>query len=268
MTPTIRGIFCFAITIIIANSTHGQDAFPSYLGETIQPLQVDSLWSLLSNVPNIKDEYESTEVFDKRVSIAMGRLPNPVVVEVPVQREFIMYNADEKRVDIQGYAFSNRTTKYDGVFGYGTPFYEKVKYGFNNIDVVLPSSDSPAGSYIGTNAMGVQVQVQKVKRVTKIIFDREARFGEELFLNMYNAPVLSFGDVLPDMARRIKETARTAIVYIPKAPYFAVGKFPWGDPTIENPTDIDESLEVAIGDIQCVLFLNSSGKVFGVVPTK
>lgn len=80
--------------------------------------------------------------------------------------------------------------------------------------------------------------------------------------------MLTFRDVTLEMAKDIKTTARAAIVYVPKAPYFAKGKYPWGKPTIDGPLEIDETIEVAIGDIQCALFLSLQGKVNGAVATR
>src|SRR3990167_4072950 len=118
MNEMTKRFFCFTFSVIVANSAYSQDICSSYLGKVIQPLQADNLWRQLSNVPTVKGEYETTNAFDKRVASAVAGLPTAVVVEVPVQRDFIVYDADEKRVNIQSYTFSNGTTKYDGVFGY------------------------------------------------------------------------------------------------------------------------------------------------------
>lgn len=253
------------------SSANAQNICEPYLGQTVQPLQATALWKQLASLPTVKGEYETTPAFEKRVADAISSITGPAIVEIPIQRSYITYDADSRRLDIQSYAFANGTTRYSGVFGYGTPFYEKIKYGVSdNIDIVLPSEETHDGNYMGTNAMGVKVRVTKVKRFTKVIFEREGQSGESLFPNLieHDSPVLSFNDVTPDIAKKVKETSRAAIVYMPKTPYFAAGKFPWGDPTIENPKDIDETIEVAIGDIQCALFLNSSGVVYGAIPTR
>jgi hypothetical protein len=266
MRLNIIGMLVVAITF----HSNAQDICASYLEKVIQPIAPDVLWGILANVPNVKGEYETTVAFEGRVADAMKPLAHQVVVEVPIQRKFITYNADKQIIDVQKYAFSNSTTKYDGVFGYGSPFYDKVEYGSENIDVVFSDSESTIGSYIGTNAMGVKIRVTKVKRITKSIFERKAGFNENLFPAQikYDDPVVSWKNVPPDVAKKVKESARVAFVYVPKPPYFATGKFPWGDPTIQNPKEIDERIDVAIGDIQCALLLNSVGKVYAAVPTR
>ena len=261
------------LTLVLAglSSANAQNICAPYVAQTVQPIKAAVLWKQLASVPTVKDEYETSPAFKDRVESAMGSITGPVIVEVPIQRKYITYDADANRLDVQSYAFANNTTQYSGVFGYDTPFYERIKYGLsNNIHVVFPHEEMQSGSYIGTNAMGVRIRVTKVRRFTKVIFERESKWGEELFpdISQHNAPVISFGDVMPDMAKHVKATARAAIVYVPKAPYFAKGKYPWGEPTIEGPMDIDETIEVAIGDIQCALFLNSAGKVFGAAATR
>lgn len=253
------------------SAPYAQNICAPFLEQTVQPVSASVLWPQLAKVPSIKDEYETTPAFEARVAKAMGAITAPVIVEVPIQREFITYNADANRLDIQSYVFSNGTTKYDGVFGYGTTFYGKIQYGsFDNIDVVFPHEEKNQGSYLGTTAMGLKIRVTKLKRTTKVIFEGKDSSTNGLFLSRakHDAPVLSFNDITPDMAKHIKTTARAAIVFVPKSPYFAKGKFPWGEPSIEGPMEIDESIEVVIADIQCALFLNSKGKVFGVVATQ
>lgn len=262
-------IACILVWAITVNSI-AQEVCSAYLEKIIEPMQPNVLWGILAKVPNAKGEYETTATFEGRVSDAIKSLAHEVIVEIPIQRKYITYNADKQILDVQKYTFSNGITKYDGVFGYGTPFYMKIKYGFDNIDVVFSDSDIVTGSYIGKNAMGVEIPVTKVMRNTKAIFERNAGAHEYLIPtpNKHDDPVISWKNVTPDIAKIAKESARAAFVYIPRPPYFASGKYPRGAPTIQNPIEIDENIDVAIGDIQCALFLSASGKVFAVVPTR
>lgn len=219
-------------------------------------------------MPNIKGEYETSSAFDARVANAMNKLTLPVIVEIPLDKKHITYNADDKSLNIERYAFANLITSYGGVFGYGTKFYGEVKYGSSdNIDIVWPSTEKKLGSYIGTNAMGVKVRVTKVKRHTMAIFECKGSFGDSLFLQK-GSPLMTIQDITPDAAKSLKATVRGAIMYIPKQPYYAKGKYLWDDPTIDSPMDIDETMEVAIGDIQCAMLLDSTGKVLAVAATK
>jgi len=268
--PPIFKVSSFAFALSLSLSSSAQNICAPYLDKTVQPLEANALWQQLAKVPNAKDEFETTPQFEARVASAIGGLNGPIIVEVPIQREFITYDADARRLDVQRYAFSNGLTEYSGVFGYGTPFYGQIQYGRDNLNVVLPYEEKQMGSYTGTNAMGAKIEIAKVSRLTRVIFERQGRPGENLFTGETQKDLasLSFSEITPEQAKNAKATARAAIVYIPRAPYFARGKYPWGQPTIHNPRAIDETIEVAIGDIQCALFLNSAGKVFGVIATR
>ncbi|WP_260685056.1 energy transducer TonB [Variovorax sp. KBS0712] len=248
------------------SQAYAQEACSSFDGQIVQPVRANVLWKRLASIPNVKGEYETTEAYEARVANALGDLAGQVIVDVPIDSKFMVYDADANRLDVQSYAFSNGTTKYSGVFGYGTPFDGKIKYGMSgNKDVVYPSEEVRLGSYLGVTALGAKVRVSKIRRTTKAIFEREARWNEGLFANPKAA--MSFDNITPATARQMKATAKAAIVYSPKAPYFAKGKFPWGEPTLEGPMDIDETIEVAIGTIHCALLLDSTGKVYAAAAT-
>lgn len=255
-----------AAVCVLFGQAYAQETCGSFDGQTVQPMRANVLWKRLASIPNVKGEYETTAAYEARVANALGDLAGQVVVEVPVDTKFMVYDADASRLDVQSYAFSNGTTKYGGVFGYGTPFDGKIKYGSSdNKNVVYPSEEVQLGSYIGVTALGAKMRVAKIRRTTKAIFEREAQWGEGLFADPKAA--MSFDNITPAAARQMKATAKAAIVYSPKAPYFAKGKYPWGEPTLEGPMDIDETIEVAIGTIQCALLLDGTGKVYAAAAT-
>lgn len=262
------------IPLFLANlsSVYAQNICSPYLDQDVKLMNTNAVWKELAKIPNIKDEYETTKSFEDRVAAATEILSAPIIVEIPLDRKFITYDADESKLSVGKYAFSNLRTNYTSVFGYGTPFYGKVKFSYwSNIDIVFPYEEKKLGSYIARNSMGAKITVTKLARNTKVIFEREAIRDEGVLSSPKyppNTPLLTYSNITPDMAKRAKTTARAAIVFVPKAPYFATGKYPWGEPTLTSPVEIDETLEVAIGDIQCALFLNATGKVVGVVATQ
>lgn len=262
------------ISFVLTNIgyVHAQNICAPYLEKEVKLTNVNDLWKDLAKVPNIKDEFETTKAFEDRVAAAIVLFKDPQIVEIPIDRKFITYDADTSKLSVESYAFKNLSTNYSEVFGYGTQFYGKIKFGYSsNIDIVFPYEEKNNGSYIGKNAMGAEISVTRLVRNTKVIFEREAAIGEGVLTSSKyppHTPLLSYSNITPEIAKTVKTTARAAIVFVPKAPYFATGKFPWGEPTLKRPTEIDETLEVAIGDIQCALFLNAAGKVFGTVVTQ
>lgn len=164
----------FLVLVLTSSSyVNAEDLCDRYIAQTVQPLQASGFWKRLANVPTVKGEYETTAAFEARAASAMNQIAEPVIIEVPLQRKYVLYDADANRLNVQAYAFANGTTQYDGVFGYGTPLSGKIKYGTSdNIEVVLPSEEKQMGSYVGISAMGAKIRVTKIKRATKAIFER------------------------------------------------------------------------------------------------
>lgn len=95
----------FTMLLAKISTPYAQNICAPFLEQTVQPVSASVLWPQLAKVPSIKDEYETTPAFEARVAKAMGAITAPVIVEVPIQREFITYNADANRLDIQSYVF-------------------------------------------------------------------------------------------------------------------------------------------------------------------
>ena len=267
MNLLIKLGICF-IGIGLSNA-HADALCNSPLGQDFVTVRPAVLWHKLAKVPTLKDEYETTASFQERVSKLMGG-EQATAVEINVSSEFMKYDADSATLHIQSYYFMNGTTDYQNIFGYGTPLYNKVSYGIHNAAVIFPSEEASAGSYVGVTPLGVKLQVTKIKRLTRIIFERDLGQEEGLFKKSgsHNSPIVSIPNISPEQARGLKKNARAAFVYVPKPPYFTTGTYPWGGPSLQNPREIDERLEVAIGDIQCAVLLNSENKVLAIVPTR
>ncbi len=267
MPPLIKFGICF-IGLGLSN-VYAQDLCSTPIGQHFSTVQPSIFWRKLAQVPTLKDEYETTASFQERVAKIMGG-EQEVALEIGVSSEFMKYDADSSTLHVQSYYFMNATTDYRNVFGYGTPFYNKVSYGIHNAAVVFPSEEANGGSYIGVTPLGVKLQVTKIKRLTRIIFERDLGREEGLFpkKGAHDAPIFSMSNINPEQARALKKNGRAAFVYLPKAPYFATGTYPWFGPSIHSPREIDERLEVAIGDIQCAVLLSPESKVLAVVPTR
>lgn len=246
---------------------------PSYLEQVVNPVTFDVLAAKVSKLPSKKDEFETTAQFESRVSDALNGQPETYIVSIPFDSEHVIYDADAQRLRVNSYAFDNATTKWNGVFGYGTPFDGQVKYSpLGNVDIVVSETKSLAGSYQGSNAFGVKMKVQKERRTTKAIFDREAKYGEDLFFApgapVGHSPVVLDFEATPELARKFKPKFRAALVISPKPPFHAVGKVEWGEPTIKRPLDIDETLIAVIADIQCALLTDETHRVAASITTR
>ncbi|NTV19300.1 MAG: hypothetical protein HGA83_07710 [Bacteroidales bacterium] len=232
-----------------------------YLGKKVSPVTFEYVKNILTGIPKIKNEYETTISFQSRLLEVLSRVPKSYVLQVPLDKSHIKYNADDQLLIIDTYAVDNTNTRYEGVFGYGTPFYEKIDYiNDSNMDVVVSSKKSFSGSYWASNAFGIKAKVNRSKRNTSAVFDGVGALFD-------NNDKLAKLIVSRAQAPSLKASLKAALVVVPKHPYFLRGKVPWDDPTIYSLVDIDEDLSVIIADIQFVLITDSMNNVLAVYVT-
>lgn len=249
-----------------------------YSGQTVTPGTVDDLLAELAKLPNLKDEFETTQAFETRMAAATSGAQQLRVVWVPVDSKYVTYDADARKLSVHVYALANERTDYYGVFGYGTPYDGKVKTALGtlgtNINIVLRKPEEKDGSFTGQNSFGAVTNVTRVKRSTQALFEREGARGEDLFFPNEGAAaarkrlIVEFPETPVDIAKTVKATLKAAVVVVPKWPFYAKGKVSWGPPTVQRPTLLDESLEVAVVDFQCALLTDGTGKVFAAIDTR
>jgi hypothetical protein len=241
------------------------------VGAVVAPMSFDDVRQALLKLPAEKGEYETTVAYQDRLALAKQSVPDVFTVAVPLDPKYLKYDADQQKLEVVSYAIRNVNTIYDGVFGYGSKLYGKVPYGSYNIDLVIPTPEKVTGTYTAQTPMGVKMEVAKVSRFAQSIFSRTAVNGETLFFppssvsSSKSQVIASFANVSPDMAKKFKEESKAAVMIKPKAPYLVTGKVPWGPPSLQNPREIDETLQIVVGSFQCALILNADNKVFAAI---
>lgn len=269
------GACVVASSTLMAHASDGQCA--PYLGQTVTPGTLEDLLVDLQKLPSIKDEFETTAAFDARIAAASTGTSGQRIVWVPLDKKYVGYDADTSKLSLQTYALTNENTKYSGVFGYGTPLVDKVRFDSglgSNINIVVHKPETTSGTFVGQNSFGASTTITRVKRHTLALFEREGAMGEDLFFpNRQTGTALKqifaeFPDTPVEVAKKVKTELMAAVIIVPKWPFYAKGKVSYGRPSIARPTDIDETLEVGIVDFQCALLTNSVGKVFGAIDTR
>lgn len=263
------------ILATFASASANAQTCESYAGQIIAPVSIETVIAATSKLPSQKDEFETTEQFNARLVSALGTVNGNYIVATKFDPKYAVYDADTQRFKIESYALDNINASWDGVFGYGTPHYGKVKHSsvMGGIDIVVSYSEATAGTYRGTNAFGASTTITKVRRVVKAIYDREAQYGETLF-----APAPKRGETsnttIAELqadamtAKTLKNSFKSAVVIVPKSPWYGQGKKDWGEPTLDNPQDVDETVIGVIADIQCALITDGSNKVLAAIPTR
>jgi hypothetical protein len=227
----------------------------------------------VSKLPLKKEEFETTEAYNARLSTALRGMTTPQLVRVPLNSEGVSYNADTQRFQIESAAFGASYEKFDNypLYAFGNV---QVDWGLNNIDVVGSQEDKPISLYNGINSYGAKVEVVKLKRFTKAIFDRKGGEGEDLFNPplpygefYYKNPLVVEIPMDPNKARLLKGKMTAAVLITPKAPFYATGKYNH-EPTIDDARDVNGIVQVIIADIMCAVIIDSSGVVVGARETR
>lgn len=263
----IRGFAAAAAATLMETAVLAQDRCPTFTGQIIAPVTVESVITRVSTVPSIKGEYETTAAFETRRNAAASALPEEFLVSIPLDPQYLRYNADAGSLSVGAYAIDNRNTTYDGAFGPGTSHPNVRASPFNNLDLLASETETPTGSYGASNAFGATTVVTEIQRSSKAIFERALEPGETTFANV--GPDLRLIDIpmSPEEARRFRTSGRAAAVIRPQAPFFAVARRRWS-PRFDRPTDISQSVQIVVADIQCVLLTDSASRVVGAVSVR
>jgi len=269
----VKHIAVAAATLIVAATPAlAQEQCQSYVGRTVALNTFSTVAATLKKLPTAKGEYETTAAFEARVAAARGSMPETVILPGTFSPKYVSYDADAGVLKVQAYALRNINADYTPVFGYSSPYYEKVKYStIGNRDAVLfDGAEKTTGSYIGSNAFGVKARVREITRLTQAVFeDEQGSYNEDLFLDQKPGVDAVLGTVpmtIPE-AQSLKSTGKAAFVVKPKWPFYAegVGR---SEPNIEAPTDLTNRIQVIVGDIQCGLLLTGSDRVVAAFPTR
>jgi hypothetical protein len=184
--------------------------------------------------------------------------------------KYFKYDADSKKLHIVSFAFDNKNMDFWSAF-YSSGLQDSIKASTSkNVSVVISTSDVIDGSYEASNAYGKKVEVAKINRKTRAIFDRSGElYNRGLFPSAEKSPYeVGVISLSPEDAQRLKPLLKVAFVVDPKEPYFVTGFQKAGKTTVDFPFDINENFSIIIGDIKCGLLLDDSKKVIGSYPTR
>ncbi len=243
----------------------------AYVDQIVVQNSFSSVVSTLKALPTTKGEYETTAAFEARVAVARGTMPETVIIPAIFSSKFVNYDADTGVLKVQAYALRNVNTDYSYVFGYGSKYYEKVKYSsLGNREVVVFESETPTGTYVASNAFGAKATVTKVRRLDQAIFEGEqGNYNEKLFIDQMPGADALLGTLpmsIPE-AQAIKTSGKVAFVVQPKWPFYAEGTNLM-EATISSPLEVTNPIQVIVADIQCGLLLTGGNKVVAAYTTR
>jgi hypothetical protein len=260
-------ILIIAISLVSLTQTAQGQSCQDYVGQMIKVTTVPDLYVALYKLPNVKDEFETTDNFNLRVRKSLEETKPIYIVEFQSNKDKLKYDADNEMLQVPFSMFLGSTIRWRNVFGYGTKFDGLVDYGFymgTNVDLTLSSTEKLTGTYFAKNGFGASAKVSKINIITYAIFDRQYQKSEKKFGEngeLFELPVKL------ENALQFKKRLRFGVVITPKAPWFAEGDDIYGAPTISNPRDVKEWITTYIADIQCAIVMDEKGKVLAAIET-
>lgn len=257
-----------------ASAAAAQDMCSAYVGHQVTPKTIDAAIAPFSKI-TVKSEFETTAEFEaRRASAVAGVVGTVVIAKEPEDLQNLQYDADTRKLRVIAWVFHNKPFNPRSAFS-SAGLQEKMDLAAGGyihpgefIHVVVSSVDTPKGTYQATNSYGAETQVQKIHRVTKVIFDRTAK-DAMLFPSADKSPyVVGELELSPEDARRLKPTLKLAFVVTPKEPFLVKGTHKPFEVTIRDPRDLTEDFSILVADIQCGLVTDAGNRVLAAYPTR
>jgi len=248
-----------------------------------RPVPFDSVFADMQKVPRFKDEFETTSQFEERQAAALAKCQRRYLIDVPVDLEYVRYDADKQVLVVATYAMTNTVVSSEelgAVFGYGSELsmagvevsYTPLSSG--NVVWSIPREQRDVGTYDGSNVFGATVTITKQEGIARGVFEREGKYEESIWTETREPyvegshPVAFAINVDPDRAKAIKQGGlRAAIVVFPTAPFYATGVDRFA-PTIRAPYDRTTEVRYLIGNIEGAAIYNASEELLATRATR
>jgi hypothetical protein len=232
----------------------------AYDGKVIAPVAFDTLAARL-NGPAPKGEYETTQQHLARLAASKpdGGL---AVVSVPLNRDFLHYDADAGAIPVMAGAF--KTGEYGeavqaNIGAEIAMMSAKASVGEGaRFTIGLPGSERTLSTGTARNVLGASIRTAEVDRTTRalslsggqlITFAR----GEDAVVTGVEAPLAK--------ALAMKTALRGAVVIEPQAPFVVTNRMPGAAATSSRPIRYTELSTIIVGRARCALILNAQSRV-------
>jgi len=232
----------------------------TYLGTTVAPTSFDLLAPGLAGA-GPKNEFETTAQYQRRQTAAASVQPaKAVIVTIPVDRNYVRYDADVGAIMIYAGAFPTGhyseafradLAAYGAVSAYHMLDGPKLQVGVGEVIRVLSTATA-------RTVLGVPIRVTNAERHTKgLILSTDRLFG---FARDDDSTIMGF-EASQAVAPRLKQNLRTAIVINPEPPYVMTGSQNGEAATAQTPTHYTERSTVIAAKPLCGLVIDVQGKV-------
>lgn len=252
------------VTALIKADSSTSALCKSYIDRVVTPI---TFGALTANLPNTspKGEFETTAEYEARLTPASKRASTkPVVVAVPVDRDYVRYEADAGAMFIQSGSFAegrygdDTISDMSGTVGAaetvrgGTPMFHSK------------GAARLVRTYAARSRGGVAFKVTETERTTNALYITASKLFP--FARAKVSPVIGFSAPVA-RAPQLKATLKLALVVEPHAPFLFRGAIGPVIPSLGNPDVVRALTNVAVVKARCGLVLDAQNRVLGVVDT-
>jgi hypothetical protein len=260
------------VASLIEAENSKSDICKAYVGKIVSPTPFDSLAHSLAGV-RPKGEYETTAQYDARRRAAVAP-PARATLLVPIDRDFLRYDADAGAMLVAAGAFVTGGYTGDGVADVALHTMLNSSgvgdgIGLSRVSVQVASAERQTGSELGRNFVGTPVRVIAIERSTKGLSLDGSQPGSTAVLNdggLFAAarseasPVTGF-QIDAQRAARVKVTLRAALVVDSTPPRVVSGTMSSTQPTAQRPVRYTERATIIVGRPRCGLIVDGAMRV-------
>lgn len=267
-------LFC----LMLANVTLAEAKKCSVnVGDVVEFEGAPDAFETLSKVAPVKDEFETTQVFEKRRAQATKALKEdgPLLLEATYDPEKVVYDADRQRFIMSVYAWDNMGWSWEKAIGYGNAFGIETDP-LNNRQIGLIKTQENTGTYEAENGYGVKVVVNRIEAKQYGVFDKKLEYrAEEWAIDLKHSFATQWGKsefssiqipVPIEEARDFKDNLRIGVAVRPRYPFVLTGNNRYS-PSIDIPRETLIKVHVIVADILCAVVANKKGRVLKIVNT-
>jgi hypothetical protein len=232
----------------------------AYVGKTVAPSTFTALRTKLA-APSAKGEYETTAQFQARNKGVGASRAGPFLLSVPIDRDYVRYDADTKGMTVSAGAF--RAGEFSEavqaeIAGGMAVIASKVDDSTPRIELGVGGSERVLGTRAGRNIVGTTIRITDMERHTQGLSLR----GERLFAAGKDAssPVMIF-DVPLAQAAKLKPALKAAIIIMPEEPYTFEKTRNGAAATAQKPTHYVEHTSLIFAAPRCGLIMDGQMKV-------
>jgi len=153
------------------------DQCPFVVGESFEAISKSNFSELINSFPKEKSQFETTEKFKERQKTHLeSSIPQLAILATEMDRDQLLYNADEEYFYYDDFLLSNGRYTPDGdliaeLFNLESRFDYMDLQGINHI---VFNSRTETGSYEASNAMGASVTV------TEVLYSNVTIYGDHV----------------------------------------------------------------------------------------